>query len=124
MERQTNFTACILLILFLLVTAIVPVSAVSLEFVDSSYLEQNDYIITDNSGTPVTNITGDSTVSLTMGKAYIINFKPRGLFDFSEQTPGNLTYPNEIIEFLQENLTAIICLFGIMFIVAKWRGHS
>lgn len=123
MERQTKLTVCIFLIIFL-IAAIAPASAASFSFVDSSYLGQNDYTITDNYGTTVANFTGDSTVTLNGGRSYTVNYHPRGLFDFSEQQPGNLTYPVSVIDFLSENLPGIICLAGCLFIAAKWRGHS
>ncbi len=123
MERQENRIASIFLI-FLLMSVIVPASAVSVSFVDSSYLEQNDYLITDNYETTVANFTGDSTVTLNGGRSYNIDFRPRGLFDLTEQQPEGLTVFDRVFPFLSQNLAALIVLFAVLFVAAKWRGHS
>ena len=123
MERKNELTLRIFLVILLL-TVITPVSAASFSFIDGAYLDQNDYTITDNYGTTVTNFTGDATVTLNGGKSYSINFQPRGLFDFSEQQPGNLTYPGSVIGFFKTNIAGVVCLLGILFVAAKWRGHS
>lgn len=123
MERSNTFIASIFLI-FLLMTAVVPASAATFSFIDSSYLDHNDYLIKDNDGLTVANFTGDTTVTLNGGRSYTIDFRPRGLFDFSDQQPGKLTYPSDIITFFRSNLAGVVCLLGILFIAASWRGHS
>lgn len=111
------------LIVFLLTITIAPAGAVTLSFVDGAYLKANDYTITDQSGTTITNFTGSSTVTLTAGKSYSVDFKPNGLFDFSAEAPGEFTSLETTFDFFHQNLAGLIVLAGMLGLIVTYKGR-
>jgi uncharacterized integral membrane protein len=122
MERQNNRFICIFLILILAVMVIEPTTAVTVSFVDEAYLKANDYNITDQSGTPVSNWTGSHTLTFNPGRSYLVNYKPNGLFDLSKEQSTDYTSIGTILIFLKQNLTGLIIIFMAVIGILLWRN--
>ena len=123
MERTNQIIVCIFIILLLLLL-ILPASAVTIEFVDTAYMKNNDYQITDNTGAAVTSFNGSATVTLVPGKSYSLLFKPTGLFDFSDEKAGSFTSLGTTIGFFGKNIAGLIALGGLIGFAILYRGHG
>jgi hypothetical protein len=124
MERKRKFIVCIFVILLLGSLVLVPVSAVTVEFVDKAYMKNNDYQVTDNTGAAVTSFNGSATVTLTPGKSYSVLFSPTGLFDFSKEQGGSFTSLGTTLGFFGDNLAGLIVLSGLIAFAVMYRGHG
>ncbi len=124
MERHKTFIVSIFVISLLLSLVIVPVSSVTVEFVDKAYMNNNDYTITDNTGASVTSFNGSTTTTLIPGKSYSVLFKPAGLFDFSDEQDGSFTSLGTTFGFFGNNIAGLICLCGLICFAIMYRGHG
>jgi len=118
MDKTTRITLCIFIISLLVGS----VSALTLDIVDKSYLQKNEFTITDQNGERVANFTGDKTITLPQGKAYFIDYQPVGLFDFGTEVKGDPFYLNLILGFFLQPkvLAGLIALCGLVIILWKW----
>jgi hypothetical protein len=115
MDQNRKTVLCIFTLLLLCVS----VSALDLDIVDKSYLQKNEFVITDQDGDVVANFTGDHSVSLPQGKSYFIDFKPAGLFDFGDNLPSDPFFLNTIAGFFLRDkmLAGLIALVGLLMML-------
>jgi len=111
----------IFLILILIQLVICPVSAVTISFLDNAYMQGNDYVITDNTGSTVANFTGSSSVVLNQGKSYSVQFSPKGLFDISKERPTDFGSLSLLVTFVKTYFAGLIIVFGTLSVVILSR---
>lgn len=118
MDEKTKPVLCIL-ILFLLCGS---VSALDLDIIDKSYLQKNEFVITDQDGIVVANFTGDNSLTLPQGKSYFIDFRPIGVFDFGENLPGDPFFFGAIGNFIwrEKQLAGLIALAGLVLLIGAF----
>jgi maltodextrin utilization protein YvdJ len=121
MERNKTIVSIFLVLLILVVTVITPISAVTLSFVDKAYMQGNDYVITDNTGSTVANFTGSSSAILNQGKSYSVLFKPNGLFSLAKEGPSDYSSLGKLGTFLLHNASGLIIIGLILGFIALRR---
>jgi hypothetical protein len=119
MDKKTKITLCVFAV-FLLVGS---VSALTLDIVDKSYLQKNEFVISDHNGDRVANFTGDHSVTVPLGKSYFIDYQPVGLFDFGEEIPEDPFFLKTITGFFlgDKVLAGLIALCGILLVLGAMR---
>lgn len=115
MDKKTKTALCVFAILFLIGN----VSALTMDIVDKSYLQKNEFIVTDHNGDQVANFTGQNTITLSQGKSYFIDYQPAGVFDFGSDIPEDPFFLKSIgAFFLQDKMLAgLIALCGLVMMI-------
>jgi hypothetical protein len=122
MEKKESVILTILLLFLILISLIAaPVSALTLSFVDSAYLKNNNYVVTDQNGDPITNFNGSHNLVLTPGKSYTVSYQPIGVLDLKKSPPGDWSFLSTALTSMQGHLTELIVFAFFCLLVFLWR---
>lgn|GEM_PF-5016492 len=114
---------CVLIGLLILA---LPASALVLSFDDSSYVGNNEIVITDHNREKIARFSENesSEITLPQGKAYFVKYQPAGFFDFADETPNTWPSGAKTLDFIDHNLAAIFALIAVICIAFIFSRRS
>jgi len=120
MDRKA---ALILLGIFSISLLVAGVSALTLDFVDHSYLKKNEFNITDQDGNVISVFTGSGSVTVPQGKSYFIEYKPVGMFSFGDDLPADPFYLGALFGYFSNKdiLAGLVALIGLVILAGAWH---